>query len=149
MTIRNVRVSPLACRDCWRVLDRDEVVYVSSLWPYVSGHGPYGARVSCEPCERRKDATFADRSYWPARPCRVCERPTRLYRSRSREPRICCCSSPCLNAYLRERQRQRRPLISPRDCASCQQPFKPKQRRGIYCSSRCRQQAFRDRQQHG
>jgi hypothetical protein len=139
------RTAPLACRRCRRALDPHELVYVSSLWPYQSWRATgHVARVTCAPCEERDAAGSAERHHWPARPCLVCGRPTRRDRSsRAREPRVCCCSTPCLSTYIREQQRRRRPPIEPRDCVACQQPFTPRWRAGAYCSSACRQRAYR------
>jgi hypothetical protein len=137
------------CSDCSQTI-RDTAYFASR-----------DSRPLCESCYRAakvadRDAEAALYAQWgqelppleladvqlptPRAACEVCGRP--IAYGTWRRSRLDICSSDC----WRERvNRRRRVAREPRDCAACGRSFTPTRRDAAYCSSACRQNAYRRR----
>jgi hypothetical protein len=136
----------MQCPTCRRELgDREPVYQVRRLPP------PYPGIVHvCRKCEeeRHQGWVSATGRYLRTEPCDSCERPVlnlaRLARRYRRS--IIACSLACRKRIENARYPAKRyghPTRRP--CATCGAPFTPKRSEGLYCSSRCKQRAYRRR----
>jgi hypothetical protein len=91
-----------------------------------------------------------ERAHWyPAKPCSHCGRPVFVDRYR-RGLRYFVCGDECrvaiYNANARKSAKQKAPRIVPQKrCAKCDELFTPSRSDAEYCSSKCRQSAYRGR----
>ena len=133
------------CAICKRELSEDEPVYrVIIRWG--------GSRIvsACAGCEKR--GGFAGR--WPsAKPCDRCGRP--VFVNRQRSPLYFVCGDKCRIAIyntnarkkLKARKQYLTQMIPKKRCAVCDEQFTPKRSDAMYCSSACKQGAYRSRMQ--
>lgn len=128
------------CAECGRELQADEPLWQQHV-PYQSfvGHGHLLAMV-CENCVRalvRRDARSGR--------CPGCKRPVHFDDNRIRHG---FCSNVCSRQYWRERKRDERAIDREGQralCEGCGQVFAGKRSDALYCSSACRQRAYRER----
>jgi len=146
------------CADCGEAFPDDVPIYrrMVSQWTRVQGGRLVGSRRSrvapvCEGCkcpgewDLHWDQNAVCNLYdvLGSDPCMGCERA--VYQSSLRARRWSYCSHDCRDKALREahalRMAQRR-----FECAGCGEEYEPTRSDARYCSSRCRQAAYRVRQ---
>lgn len=140
----------LTCRRCRRVLADDETAYIWLLWP----HGYWmrsDVHVACEDCATLPVNVYRDlvprlSGFDAPGPCEGCGRTVRLYRPGRGEAAARACSKECLKVHHRAVRREAASKPQKRPCAVCEKPFTPPRSDGQYCSSACRQRAYRQRQ---
>src|SRR6478735_1743736 len=79
-------------------------------------------------------------------PCHVCSRPVALTLNR-KVPKIVVCSTACRTRYKGAREKRRRMIarVIKRACEHCGETFQPSRSDARYCSSACKQAAWRRR----
>lgn len=141
----------MRCAACKRELSAGEAVYLvrvgyGGIW-YQKFHNSIGT--VCATCVKQFE--WPPKCRWlAARPCQHCARPV-FVDGQGKGQRYFVCGDECrvaiYNANARAKaKRWARPRIVPEKlCASCAQPFTPNRCDADYCSSKCRQAAYRQR----
>jgi hypothetical protein len=140
--IRNAAATCRQCAQCGRELKADEPVWrqYMRIGPGFFGGTSYAIAPVCEPC-RSNYTEFAG-----PRPCLNCGRP--VHQELSRRFRLhCVCCSDCGDAVrikaARDKRAQDREPAPP--CLECFETFEPTRADAQFCSSACRQRAYRKR----
>jgi hypothetical protein len=128
------------CDNCRQPIADDAPVYrLYENW------GSYGRGVHGWVCERCGERVPTPKE--PPVPCIICGRPV-IYDAR-RRAEFAVCSERCSRVAVFERQKARaqrkKPAPEQRTCAVGGQLFIPKRKDAAFCSSACRQKAYRDR----
>jgi hypothetical protein len=127
MTWDQMTPRPVRCLGCHRGLTDREAIYCVSL------HQGFCA-----------DCVAGTTTWRPSVPCEGCGRPI-FYAARHRPPPChAICGAECRAIYVRSRRERMRDL-SDRRCAKCGSPFTAQRDNARYCSSPCRQKAYRQR----
>jgi endogenous inhibitor of DNA gyrase (YacG/DUF329 family) len=141
----------MRCDHCRRDLAEDELVYRASVAWSIAEHRPHrGAGYFCAACGTPDKWGFAvggRRSWGSPTPCENCQRPVVQDRRRKRLRRVFCsgrCQATIYNRLAGE-QRKAYLAIVRRVCASCGAQFNPRRSDAVYCTSPCRQLAYRER----
>jgi hypothetical protein len=140
------------CSLCYRTLSAAEPVYRGRV---SDGRGAYNIRSwGCEPCQMRLWRSGPDpegtwrrfQAQWRSRPCKCCDRPVYI-RTKQKTPRHVVCSATCGQAAKLAQARNRRAQLRPKaTCETCGKLFPPLRIGARFCSSPCRQRAYRQRQ---
>jgi hypothetical protein len=129
------------CAKCGNTLPVDTPVWRQHLRPH--GRGVFGgARCVVAPvCERcRSD----EKEFRGPRPCENCGRAVHQEYSRHRYRRTFCCQLCERAVRVAAAKQERSDARSPRQC-ECGETFEPTRADAQFCSSRCRQRAYRKR----
>jgi hypothetical protein len=139
--IRNAKATCACCAKCGRKLSAKAPVWREHM-ALVEFLRPWAVVPVCERCVGGVARTLAD----PAQPCAGCGRPVHQYMNQQRT-HVVCCEACARIARLAARRQQRTEARGPRQCEneSCGETFEPTRTDGRFCSSRCRQQAYRKR----
>jgi hypothetical protein len=140
--IRNAAVATCACcAKCGTELAADAPVWRERI-ELVEFLRPWAVVPVCGRCVSPVARTLAN----PAQPCAGCGRPVHQYMAHQRA-RVVCCEACARSARLAARRQQRTEARGTRQCEneSCGETFEPTRTDGRFCSSRCRQQAYRRR----
>jgi hypothetical protein len=118
------------------------------IWRVSIGYGlmyyPPAVQSWCAACA----ATLAGRRWHPEQPCEQCGRPVFFTASR-RIPLHAVCGDACRSAVKLAQARTRRARTSRQrqaTCMACGTLFSPRRTDALFCSSPCRQRAYRQRQ---
>lgn len=137
----------MKCRRCRRELAEGEPAYRVSVgynYPWLDRSWPRAVGSVCAECAA-KHFNWG-RAFWrEAKPCCMCQRPV-ISSSRRRETKFIVCSEQCQQAaYGAEARRKRQLGKRTTACSTCGEQFLPKRADAAYCSSACRQHAYRSR----
>ena len=133
----------MQCPNCKKTIGPTEPTYLVSV-----GYGDYWMRkvggaiaFFCAECADKTRGWQGASAWHEPLPCVHCQR-TVFHDAARRIPKHVVCSKECRQAvyYAVVRARRRRPK---RDCSTCAEPFQPKRTDALYCSSACRQRAYR------
>jgi hypothetical protein len=138
--IRNAQRTCGTCAKCGTTLPPRAPVWREPV-PFVPDN-VYSRTTIAPVCERCKSEW---RYFFPPKPCMTCERPVHnLDTDRLREWVVCC--EACLSAARAQEARRWRHLDrDSRDCEHCGDSFEPTRTDARFCSSACRQSAYRER----
>jgi len=132
----------MKCWKCERELPNDESFY--RLRRYLGRRAGYEFTPICTQCFPNLES-YHQRLHWhlPA-PCTRCGRIVILEAWRDPPCQDVFCSRECQTSVWNARSyaKHRRPPPE-RACAVCDERFQPKRTDAIYCSSRCKQAAYR------
>jgi hypothetical protein len=136
-----INITMLLCCRCHQPIPLDVPVF---------RHATLGGVIwTCEPCQTPPPhVTYDWRSWWREWACRQCGRPVLVAADyRGGHWRSPCCGDPSCRkadklAQARERRASRRPEAL---CQTCGQHFPPRRTGARFCSSACRQRAYRQR----
>jgi hypothetical protein len=147
----------MRCEHCQREIPESGPVYRLSLspghpWATKSGliegkmHWEWDQLVQsvCDSCRQDRDVELWRRDWRPAEPCRNCGRPVSHDTAR-KVPKHVVCSPDCRRAVYAALARARRSLPQA-ICQTCGKLFPPSRIDARFCSSPCRQRAYRQRQ---
>ena len=125
------------CYQCGHVYEPAEPIYYVRVYCYVWATKPFVIVTYCGRCAPQYDCH--------EQPCDVCRRPVHRLLEYS-HGRHCFCSAVCRRSYYGSLQRDRRQKANNRECATCGETFQGTRSDSRYCSSACRQRAYRHRQ---
>jgi hypothetical protein len=138
------------CNLCGRILEPNEPVFRCKV---RNRYGGFDHTVACQSCVGTKlsaDGVYRGNNKWAmeeyGRPvlCRHCGR--QIFSEWRRKPIRHYCSRDCENAAASLRGKLHRVNIRGiRCCPECGQDFWPKRTDSLYCSSACKQRAYRKR----
>src|SRR5262249_44229130 len=139
IAIRAAERTAAHCARCERPLAPNEPVWRS---PVFTGRGIFGGWCSttapqCESCKPK------GRVFWNPQSCQQCGRPVHNGLNRRRYLRTFC-SSFCRQQFAVREARERRRRAT-QVCPTCGEVFEPPRADAKFCSSRCRQRAYRRR----
>src|SRR5262245_46376784 len=136
--ICNASITAECCAKCQRSLKPEEPIWRAK---HTIGYHPFQAWLApvCSDCRSDRH------SYWDPLPCGGCGRP--VHNITFQPPPSCCfCCQRCAPAARAARARERRRLARcDRSCERCGETFEPKRADAKFCSSACRQAAYRHR----
>jgi hypothetical protein len=130
------------CHHCKHRFDDTETVFIAKQ-PYSPGHPIWRRFPLCGPCAKRLSG-----NHWfsTPKPCGYCERTIAVsdYAKNRRRPDFCCdlCASREANRVARDIRREMR---DNRTCKQCRTNFESTRADASFCSSACRQRAYRER----
>jgi hypothetical protein len=109
------------------------------IWPWRHKRLDHWLCLDCARSKYRTENSFADTGR-----CENCEREIRHWDLSQRMPTACCaeCRRLASNKRSRERRRITNETIA---CEKCGETFEPTRADARFCSSRCRQSAYRER----
>jgi hypothetical protein len=126
----------LHCEECGKVIKPREPVYVAKRGGYQRGKVR-----RCEPCA---EAIFVG-LYLSHRPCEGCGREVSVDYELQDYRHLHCCDAVCGRKARLARLLQKARDARQKTCARCGKAFKATRNDGRFCSSACRQAAYRDR----
>src|SRR5208337_632246 len=130
------------CELCKRELTPDETAYRC----FLSKAGWGRARLSslCGTCQDKERAYLW--GFRPSEPCHNCGRPVAITFKRRKPPKHLACGEKCrITLYNRNALARRRKVPQPATCEGCGSKFTPKRRDAKWCSTACKQHAYRVR----
>jgi hypothetical protein len=140
----NYSHEPAPCHLCQHRFDDNETVFIAKQ-PYKPGHSIWRRFPLCESCAKQQLPANGWHSFYPPKPCGYCERKIAVScgASARRRPDFCCdlCASREVSRVskdIRKRMRKKR-------CQQCEKDFEGTRADARFCSSACRQQAYRVR----
>ena len=146
--IRNAKATSSCCAECGRKLAADAPVWRERFLLGVSvglhrSRRP-GMRWTtapvCERCASVVSRTFSG----PPQPCEACGRPVHQYQEHRRDRTVCCAACERV-ARLTATKQRRSETRGTRKCDTCGETFEPTRTDALFCSSVCRQRAYRRR----
>jgi len=143
--IHNAAKTCSQCAACGRALTVDAPVWRRRM---PLGYGPFGQWQStvapiCADCAAKVTSWFI--RFHPPRPCEGCGRPVHQELNfRSHRRTFCCRNCECAVRTTAARQ-ARSEARGTRPCKGCGETFEPTRTDAHFCSSRCRQRAYRRR----
>jgi hypothetical protein len=138
--IRNARKTCSHCAKCGCTLTPEAAVWITSLpiKPLFGQRVWYLAAPVCEQCAGPRARSR------PARPCEHCQRLVH-HQNRFRGWRTFCCETCESAVHVREARARRAKARGTRQCETCGETFEPTRTDARFCSSPCRQRAYRRR----
>ncbi len=135
----------MKCQACGHQLADGEPVHrilVSgeTIWPHRFGGGVGHICAKCA-----SEVYFSHKRWRDPVPCSNCAYPVKTDTSREPTQSVTCgpeCQRLAYNARARQRREWRRTALT---CETCGDQFRPKRTDARYCSSACRQKAYRRR----
>jgi hypothetical protein len=132
----------MQCQNCQTALGSGVRSYRLSILPTHAWRKRFGAvAYICARCARKWDPV---RSWGQPRQCENCGRTVIHDWGRRPIPQHVVCGQECRRA-IRNKPRPRRGPLPERRCPMCVRPFQPPRMDALYCSSPCRQRAYRQR----
>jgi hypothetical protein len=162
------------CSDCDKPFEPGATIYRRALYTAFGPVLPYCEEHCCDQTEGRHNRDLTDGTYYPtcacpgglgdrhwlkAEPCVSCGRlvrnharsanpyrftPTWTYQGAAERIVRTYCSTGCKRTFY-ARARASSLFVSGKFCAACEALFTPKRSDSRYCSSACRQKAYRQR----
>ena len=144
------------CADCERPLAPDEPIWRQriSLGRSMFGGTHHRLLPVCETCSHAKRSEYSYRyphpstEFRPAQPCEGCGRPVHeRYRDGlfHRNHHVICCEDCYKAAELKYARETRTLARGTHECQICGKSFEPTRNDAKFCSSACKQKAYRKR----
>jgi hypothetical protein len=139
--IRNAQRACVHCAMCGCTLSAESPIWRQPLYlgPGFFGGHSYTVAPVCERCRADR------REFRGAKSCENCARPVHQELNFRSHRRTFCCRTCEATVRIAEQKQQRSDARGTRQCETCGETFEPTRADARFCSSPCRQRAYRRR----
>lgn len=138
-----------SCGICGKPFRPGEVIWRGSTTMSFRGGQRRTLVPMCDACRSKVKDQWWDHRWLETEPCESCGRTVRNLKSPLTHRRYVTCSEECRLKVQKLRESERRALDRLKVCGTCREPFEATRSDARYCSSACRQKAYRRRTKEG
>lgn len=140
-SIRNARAASSSAKHCG--MCGHPFTITDPVWRIRMMAEAYNLTAAC--CQSCAESPWSRITFRPPKPCEGCGRPVHQQRDRIERGRVVCCTDCNSKARSRSRHSQKVARRGLRTCPTCKEEFAPARADAIFCTSPCRQKAYRGR----